>query len=52
MPVGLMRWVRADGCGSWIYTGDEVVINEQKDVFVVDRIKVSANKLCRAGTVY
>ncbi|KAI0734780.1 amp dependent CoA ligase [Fomitopsis betulina] len=26
----------ADG---WIYTGDEVVINEQKDVFVVDRIK-------------
>ncbi|KZT67099.1 acetyl-CoA synthetase-like protein [Daedalea quercina L-15889] len=23
----------------WIYTGDEVVINEQKDIFVVDRIK-------------
>ncbi|KAH9829669.1 amp dependent CoA ligase [Rhodofomes roseus] len=23
----------------WIYTGDEVIINEQKDVFVVDRIK-------------
>jgi len=23
----------------WIYTGDEVIINEQKDMFVVDRIK-------------
>ncbi|EPS98680.1 hypothetical protein FOMPIDRAFT_1024545 [Fomitopsis schrenkii] len=23
----------------WIYTGDEVIVNEQKDVFVVDRIK-------------
>ena len=24
---------------SWVHTGDEVTINERKEVFVVDRIK-------------
>lgn len=41
MLIDSSRSVLADRWVRWIYTGDEVVINEQKDVFVVDRIKVS-----------
>lgn len=27
----------------WVYTGDEVIINEKCEIFVVDRLKVHAN---------
>ena len=34
----------------WVRTGDELVINELYEVFVVDRIKV--RRLWLGGTVY
>ena len=30
----------------WVHTGDEVMINETMEVFIVDRIKVSILQHC------
>jgi acyl-CoA synthetase (AMP-forming)/AMP-acid ligase II len=39
-PIVLEQTNFERGCHSWIRTGDEVVINENGDLFVKDRIKV------------
>ena len=45
------RRTRETFVDGWVHTGDEVMINEQMELFIVDRIKVSASSPRRSPAV-